>query len=77
MARYAPATDAGTTIIDAFGVETSLRSNVRAASRRSGHTRDVILGNVLHLMFCGELDFDPSLPLTMESLIRRHQELAA
>ena len=74
MDRYAPTPEAHGILLGIFDTETSLRSGVRAASRRSERTRDVVLGNVLHLLFHGELHFDPLLPLTMESTIRRHLE---
>ncbi|HAF72719.1 MAG TPA: hypothetical protein DCL06_07500 [Corynebacterium variabile] len=76
MDRFAPAPGVRDTLIEIFGRETSLRSGVHAASRTAGLARDVVLGNVLHLLFHGELHFDPLLPLTMESILRRHPEVS-
>ncbi|MGP5080889.1 TnsA-like heteromeric transposase endonuclease subunit [Corynebacterium variabile] len=76
MDRFAPAPGVRDPLIAIFDTETSLRPGVHAASRTTGLARDVVLGNVLHLLFHGELHFDPLLPLTMESTIRRHQEVS-
>lgn len=77
MTRFAPAMETRHALLDSFSTETSLRSGVHAASRSTGLDRDTILGNTLHLLFYGELHFEPLQPLTMESIIRRHREPAA
>lgn len=74
MDRYAPDTEVRGALLAVFDPETSLRAGVHAASRSTGLARDAILCNTLHLLFHGELHFDPSQPLTTESPIRRHWE---
>ncbi|WP_414119775.1 TnsA-like heteromeric transposase endonuclease subunit [Corynebacterium nuruki] len=77
MDRYAPTPESYEKLLTTFDTEKALRTGVRTAARNAELAQDVVLGNVLHLLFHGELHFDPSKPLTMESTIRRHRELTA
>lgn len=77
MDRYAPAPDARAALLIAFSPETSLRTGVHGTSRRTGISRDIILGNTLYLLFHCELHFDHARPLTMESTIRPHREMSS
>lgn len=74
MTRFAPAAETRAALLSVFSPEGSLRSGVHEASRRTTLARDVILGNVLHLLFHGHLHYEPALPLTMDSIIRRTSE---
>lgn len=76
MDRFAPAADTREALLNSFSPESSLRSGVHAASRTTGMNRDVVLGHALHLLFRGHLHYDPALPLTMDSVIRRPQEVS-
>lgn len=77
MDRHMPIPDVRVSLLDSFNPETSLRSGVHTASRSTGIARDVLLGNVLHLLFHCELHVDLSCPLTAESTIRHDKDAAA
>lgn len=75
MDRYSPASDEITLeIIDAFARGLSLRAGAQTSARRTQQPREIILGNILYLLFHRRLAYDPHLPLGMDTAIHAGKE---
>lgn len=69
MDRFAPSLDTRAGLLEIFATELPLRAGVHGESRRTGLAREVVLGNVLYMLFHGWLHFDRACPLTMASTV--------
>lgn len=75
MDRYSPASEETTLeIINTFTPGLPLRAGAQSTAHRTRQPREVILGNILHLLFHRRLAFDPHLPLRMDAIIHTGKE---
>lgn len=67
--HFAPTESATTYILAAFTTGNTLRTGTQVAARRTQTPQNTILGNVLHLIFHGQLTFDSAQQLSYDSCI--------